>query len=73
TPTIVTTSAVPATEDSPAVPEQTTVKTVTNMTPKNRAHFGLKQLQPHAILKTDQSSSQLMRKWHITSLMTENP
>ncbi|GJV81376.1 retrovirus-related pol polyprotein from transposon TNT 1-94 [Tanacetum coccineum] len=35
--------------------------------------FGLKQLQPHAILKTDQSSSQLMRKWHITSLMTENP
>ncbi|GJX16143.1 retrovirus-related pol polyprotein from transposon TNT 1-94 [Tanacetum coccineum] len=25
--------------------------------------FGLKQLQPHAILKTDQSSSQLMRKW----------
>ncbi|GJV96228.1 retrovirus-related pol polyprotein from transposon TNT 1-94 [Tanacetum coccineum] len=35
--------------------------------------FGLKQLQPHAILKTDQSSSQLMRKRHITSLMTENP
>ncbi|GKF07559.1 retrovirus-related pol polyprotein from transposon TNT 1-94 [Tanacetum coccineum] len=35
--------------------------------------FGLKQLQLHAILKTDQSSSQLMRKWHITSLMTENP
>ncbi|GJW94078.1 retrovirus-related pol polyprotein from transposon TNT 1-94 [Tanacetum coccineum] len=31
------------------------------------------QLQPHAILKTDQSSSQLMRKRHITSLMTENP
>ncbi|GJX57109.1 retrovirus-related pol polyprotein from transposon TNT 1-94 [Tanacetum coccineum] len=31
------------------------------------------QLQPHAILKTDQSSSQLMRKWHITSLMIENP
>ncbi|GJQ94666.1 retrovirus-related pol polyprotein from transposon TNT 1-94 [Tanacetum coccineum] len=35
--------------------------------------FGLKQSQPHAILKTDQSSSQLMRKRHITSLMTENP
>ncbi|GJX53346.1 integrase, catalytic region, zinc finger, CCHC-type containing protein [Tanacetum coccineum] len=31
--------------------------------------FGLKQLH----LKTDQSSSQLMRKRHITSLMTENP
>ncbi|GJR11130.1 retrovirus-related pol polyprotein from transposon TNT 1-94 [Tanacetum coccineum] len=35
--------------------------------------FGLKQLQPHAILKTDQSSSQLMRKRHITSLMTKKP
>ncbi|GJW24536.1 retrovirus-related pol polyprotein from transposon TNT 1-94 [Tanacetum coccineum] len=35
--------------------------------------FGLKQLQSHAILKTDQSLSQLMRKRHITSLMTENP
>ncbi|GJZ91448.1 hypothetical protein Tco_0663375 [Tanacetum coccineum] len=35
--------------------------------------FWLKQLQPHAILKTDQSSSQLMRKWHITLLITENP
>ncbi|GJR67647.1 hypothetical protein Tco_0013712 [Tanacetum coccineum] len=39
TPTIVTTPAVPATEDSPAVPEQTTVETAMNMTPKNRAHF----------------------------------
>ncbi|GJV90909.1 retrovirus-related pol polyprotein from transposon TNT 1-94 [Tanacetum coccineum] len=39
TPTIVTTPAVPATDDSPAVPEQTTVKTVMNMTPKNKAHF----------------------------------
>ncbi|GJY16172.1 hypothetical protein Tco_0386594, partial [Tanacetum coccineum] len=34
TPTIVTTPVVPATEDSPAVPEQTTVETVTNMTPE---------------------------------------
>ncbi|GJU16065.1 retrovirus-related pol polyprotein from transposon TNT 1-94 [Tanacetum coccineum] len=34
--------------------------------------FRLKQLQPHAILKTDQSSSRHMRKRHITSLMTEN-
>ncbi|GJV63959.1 retrovirus-related pol polyprotein from transposon TNT 1-94 [Tanacetum coccineum] len=32
--------------------------------------FGLRQLQPHAILKTDQSSSQLMRKRHITLIMT---
>ncbi|GKB93763.1 hypothetical protein Tco_0979900, partial [Tanacetum coccineum] len=37
TPTIVTTPAVLATEDSPAVPEQTTVETAMNMTPKNRA------------------------------------
>ncbi|GJV56359.1 hypothetical protein Tco_1457364 [Tanacetum coccineum] len=34
--------------------------------------FGLKQLQLHAILKTDLSSSRHMKKWHITSLMTEN-
>ncbi|GJU69068.1 hypothetical protein Tco_1255327 [Tanacetum coccineum] len=32
-------NAVPATEDSPAVPEQTTVETVMNMTPENKAHF----------------------------------
>ncbi|GJU84157.1 hypothetical protein Tco_1291703 [Tanacetum coccineum] len=37
TPTIVTTPAVPAIEDSPPVPEQETVKTVMNMTPENRA------------------------------------
>nr|GEW60994.1 hypothetical protein [Tanacetum cinerariifolium] len=34
--------------------------------------FWLKQLRPHAILKTDPSSSRLMRKWHITSSMTGN-
>ncbi|GKD65051.1 retrovirus-related pol polyprotein from transposon TNT 1-94 [Tanacetum coccineum] len=34
--------------------------------------FGLKQLQPHAILKTDQSLSRHMRKRHITSSITEN-
>ncbi|GKF94889.1 putative ribonuclease H-like domain-containing protein, partial [Tanacetum coccineum] len=34
--------------------------------------FGLKQLQLHAILKTDLSSSQHMKKWHITSSMTGN-
>ncbi|GJQ95305.1 retrovirus-related pol polyprotein from transposon TNT 1-94 [Tanacetum coccineum] len=33
--------------------------------------FGLKQLQPHAILKIDLSLSQHMRKRHITSSMTE--
>ncbi|GJV40568.1 hypothetical protein Tco_1419008 [Tanacetum coccineum] len=39
TPIIVTTPVVPATENSPAVPEQTTVETVMKMTPQNRAHF----------------------------------
>ncbi|GJX30402.1 retrovirus-related pol polyprotein from transposon TNT 1-94 [Tanacetum coccineum] len=34
--------------------------------------FGPKQLQPHAILKTDLSSSRHMRKRHITSSMTGN-
>ncbi|GJR97948.1 hypothetical protein Tco_0270122 [Tanacetum coccineum] len=48
--TIVTTPAVPATEDSPVVPEQTTVKTVTNMTPENRAHFESEKEAIHLIL-----------------------
>ncbi|GJR62733.1 hypothetical protein Tco_1504895 [Tanacetum coccineum] len=50
TSTIVTTPAVPATEDSPAVPEQTIVKTVTNMTPENRAHFESEKEAIHLIL-----------------------
>ncbi|GKF93271.1 hypothetical protein Tco_0279990 [Tanacetum coccineum] len=39
TPTIVTTPAVPVTENSLVVLEQTTLETVMNMTPENRAHF----------------------------------
>ncbi|GJX62343.1 retrovirus-related pol polyprotein from transposon TNT 1-94 [Tanacetum coccineum] len=50
TPTIVTTPAVPATEDSPAVPEQTTVETVMNMTPENRDHFESEKEAIHLIL-----------------------
>ncbi|GJU15222.1 retrovirus-related pol polyprotein from transposon TNT 1-94 [Tanacetum coccineum] len=50
TPTIVTTPVVPATEDSPAVPEQTTVETVMNMTPENRAHFESEKEVIHLIL-----------------------
>ncbi|GJW37138.1 retrovirus-related pol polyprotein from transposon TNT 1-94 [Tanacetum coccineum] len=50
TPTIVTTPAVPATEDSPAVPEQTTVETIMNMTPENRAHFESEKEAIHLIL-----------------------
>ncbi|GJX15610.1 retrovirus-related pol polyprotein from transposon TNT 1-94 [Tanacetum coccineum] len=50
TPTIVTTPAVPATKNSPAVPEQTTVETVMNMTPENRAHFESEKEAIHLIL-----------------------
>ncbi|GJZ43257.1 hypothetical protein Tco_0590512 [Tanacetum coccineum] len=50
TPTIVTTPAVPETEDSPAVLEQTTVETVTNMTPENRVHFESEKEAIHLIL-----------------------
>ncbi|GJS90058.1 hypothetical protein Tco_0772694 [Tanacetum coccineum] len=50
TPTIVTTPAVPATEDSTAVPEQTTVETVMNMTPKNKANFESEKEAIHLIL-----------------------
>ncbi|GJY95453.1 hypothetical protein Tco_0511814 [Tanacetum coccineum] len=45
TPTTVVVPAVPATENSPAVPEQTTVETVMNMTPENRAHFESEKLK----------------------------
>ncbi|GJX96417.1 retrovirus-related pol polyprotein from transposon TNT 1-94 [Tanacetum coccineum] len=50
TPMIVTTPAVPATEDSLLVPEQTTVETVMNMTPENRAHFESEKEAIHLIL-----------------------
>ncbi|GJZ35597.1 hypothetical protein Tco_0581414, partial [Tanacetum coccineum] len=50
TPMIVTTPVVLATEDSLAVPEQTTVETDMNMTPKNRAHFESKKEAIHLIL-----------------------
>ncbi|GJU02268.1 hypothetical protein Tco_1112606 [Tanacetum coccineum] len=50
TPTIVTRPVVPATEDSLAVHEQTTVETVMNMTPENRAHFESEKEAIHLIL-----------------------
>ncbi|GJY02171.1 retrovirus-related pol polyprotein from transposon TNT 1-94 [Tanacetum coccineum] len=50
TPTIVTTPAVPVTEDSPAVPEQTIVETVMNMTLENKAHFESEKEAIHLIL-----------------------
>ncbi|GKE74506.1 hypothetical protein Tco_1536547 [Tanacetum coccineum] len=50
TPTIVTTPAVLATENYPVVPEQTTVETVMNMTPENRANFESEKEAIHLIL-----------------------
>ncbi|GKE24690.1 hypothetical protein Tco_1436202, partial [Tanacetum coccineum] len=42
--------AVLATENSPAVPEQTTVETVLNMSPANKAHFESEKEAIHLIL-----------------------
>ncbi|GJR29004.1 hypothetical protein Tco_1105236 [Tanacetum coccineum] len=50
TQTIVTTPVVPTIENSPAVPEQTTVETVMNMTPENRAHSKSEKEAIHMIL-----------------------
>ncbi|GJW12305.1 hypothetical protein Tco_1578132 [Tanacetum coccineum] len=44
------TKFVPVTENSPAVPKQTTVETVMNMTPENRAHFESEKEAIHLIL-----------------------
>ncbi|GKC65605.1 hypothetical protein Tco_1098203, partial [Tanacetum coccineum] len=48
--TTVVVPAIPVTENSPAVPEQTNVETVMNMTPKNRAHFESEKEAIHLIL-----------------------
>ncbi|GJZ97031.1 retrovirus-related pol polyprotein from transposon TNT 1-94, partial [Tanacetum coccineum] len=50
TPTMVTTPAVPTTEDSPEVPAQTSVETVLNMTPENKAHYESEKEAIHLIL-----------------------
>ncbi|GJU51248.1 hypothetical protein Tco_1220803 [Tanacetum coccineum] len=42
--------AVPATDNSPAVPKRTTVKTVLNISPKKKAHFELEKEAIHLIL-----------------------
>ncbi|GJS16361.1 retrovirus-related pol polyprotein from transposon TNT 1-94 [Tanacetum coccineum] len=42
--------AVPATENSPAVPEQTTVETILNMSPENKAHFESEKEAIHLLL-----------------------
>ncbi|GJV65756.1 hypothetical protein Tco_1476584 [Tanacetum coccineum] len=42
--------AIPATDNSPAVPKRTTVKTVLNISPKKKAHFELEKEAIHLIL-----------------------
>nr|GEV45414.1 hypothetical protein [Tanacetum cinerariifolium] len=50
TPTTVVIQAVHATENSPAVPEHTTVETILNMSPKNKVHFESENEAIHLIL-----------------------
>ncbi|GJT67818.1 retrovirus-related pol polyprotein from transposon TNT 1-94 [Tanacetum coccineum] len=50
TPTTFVVPVVPATENSPAVPEQTIVETVLNMSPANKAHFESEKEAIHLIL-----------------------
>ncbi|GJZ13470.1 hypothetical protein Tco_0548700 [Tanacetum coccineum] len=42
--------AVPATENSPAVPERTTVETILNMSPENKTHFESEKEVIHLLL-----------------------
>nr|GFA96952.1 hypothetical protein [Tanacetum cinerariifolium] len=49
-PTTVLVHAFKATDDSPAVPEHTTVEMPTNMSPKNKAHFLAEKEAIHLIL-----------------------
>ncbi|GJR53287.1 hypothetical protein Tco_1403808 [Tanacetum coccineum] len=50
TPSTIIIPAVPATDNSPAVPERTTVETVLNMSPENKAHFESEKEAIHLIL-----------------------
>ncbi|GJR51832.1 hypothetical protein Tco_1402353 [Tanacetum coccineum] len=50
TPTMSATPAVPATEDSPEIPAKTSVETVLNMTPENKAHYESEKEAIHLIL-----------------------
>ncbi|GKE06453.1 hypothetical protein Tco_1398471 [Tanacetum coccineum] len=49
-PSTVVIQSVPATENSPAVPEHTTVGTILNMSPANKAHFESEKKAIHMIL-----------------------
>ncbi|GJX68719.1 hypothetical protein Tco_0304446, partial [Tanacetum coccineum] len=50
TPSTVIIPTVPATDNSLAVPERTTVETVLNMSPENKAHFESEKEAIHLIL-----------------------
>ncbi|GJW68821.1 hypothetical protein Tco_0123245 [Tanacetum coccineum] len=50
TPTSVIIPAVPATDNAPAIPERTTVETILNMSPKNKAHYESKKEAIHLLL-----------------------
>ncbi|GKB70827.1 hypothetical protein Tco_0932239 [Tanacetum coccineum] len=50
TPSTVIIPAVPATENSPAVPKQTKVETILNMSPKNKAYFESEKEAIHLLL-----------------------
>nr|GEZ46805.1 hypothetical protein [Tanacetum cinerariifolium] len=50
TPTTVVVPPVHATKDSPTVSEQTTVETLLNMSPENKAHYQLEKEAIHLIL-----------------------
>ncbi|GKD55501.1 retrovirus-related pol polyprotein from transposon TNT 1-94 [Tanacetum coccineum] len=49
-PTTVTIPAVPATADSPAVPERTAVETILTMSPENKAHYESEKEAIHLLL-----------------------
>ncbi|GJT89372.1 retrovirus-related pol polyprotein from transposon TNT 1-94 [Tanacetum coccineum] len=50
TPSTVTIPAVPATDDTPAVPERTAVETILNMSPENKAHYESEKEAIHLLL-----------------------
>ncbi|GKB16430.1 retrovirus-related pol polyprotein from transposon TNT 1-94, partial [Tanacetum coccineum] len=67
TPTTVIIPVVPATNNSPTVPERTIVETVLNMSPKNKAHFESEKEAIHLILELEMKNTQLLM--HARQLM----
>ncbi|GJT59731.1 hypothetical protein Tco_1003264 [Tanacetum coccineum] len=50
TPSTIIIPAIPATNDSPEVPEQTVVETILNMSPENKEHYQLEKEAIHLLL-----------------------